>query len=316
MRISVLDRAVEYGGAIDFGVEGEGDAALDVERKVMDWAPVRPARVALPWRVVFVDGVERVDASLLIEDEEKGVMPAVCGSYGAGAVSIYTLENRAEFLGARVERGIFAYVEGDDAVLAEGLSYGWNFVAGEGDRSKLSERMSTMMERLERDVVLELVSSEVVVIKDGVVRGLPVGGVGAGAVLIGYIKSHFRRYLPDEVARASIYMMRAGDRTPLFGIGDGYYSWYLRLPGEVGHVWESVARLEVRADDVGGAVEAADMSCSLLPGLAAPMHKDARAPVNLLPIRWLEKRLRREMGSRDYIAREIRLRLPGAVSQD
>lgn len=88
-----------------------------------------------------------------------------------------------------------------------------------------------------------------------------------------------------------------------------------RLPGAVGHVWESMARLEVRADDVGSAVAAADLSCSVLPGLAAPMHKYARAPVNLLPIRWLEKRLRREMGSRDYIAREIRLRLPCAVSR-
>jgi hypothetical protein len=125
---------------------------------------------------------------------------------------------------------------------------------------------------------------------------------------VGYVKTHHVAYLPPLVQEV-VPALAAGERTPVFLIGDRFrrWSWYLRLPGDHGHGWAGVVRCEVGPDrSVADAAALADSCTVLLPRFASEAHKDERAPQNLYPIAGLERELRRRLGDPALLYRSLR----------
>jgi hypothetical protein len=84
-RLHVEGWAPEYGAAVepeDALSPAEGSVDLDVEDR--PWEPIPGSDDGIPI-VAFVDGVRRVDARLLLDDES-GPVPGICGSFAIGAV--------------------------------------------------------------------------------------------------------------------------------------------------------------------------------------------------------------------------------------
>jgi hypothetical protein len=85
------------------------------------------------------------------------------------------------------------------------------------------------------------------------------------------------------------------------------FSWYMRLPGGVGHPWAGVVRCESTADqELDEVVKLADKVTATLPRFASDAHKDPRAPQNLYPIAGLERELRRRLGDPQLLYRGLR----------
>ena len=80
---------VDYGAEMqaDFGATPEPDEALDlhVEHAADGWAPITPVAPGEPRALVFIDGVRRLEARLLVRSGEVTCYGAF-GSYGVGAV--------------------------------------------------------------------------------------------------------------------------------------------------------------------------------------------------------------------------------------
>lgn len=125
--------------------------------------------------------------------------------------------------------------------------------------------------------------------------------------VLGFIKTHRSEYLPAALHRM-VGGLRAGQRTPVFGLGTSWqrYSWYLKLPGPAAP-WAGVVRVECPAErPVAEVVALADRSAPLLCRYASAEYKDARAPQNLYPIAGLERELRRRLGDQALLYRAIR----------
>jgi hypothetical protein len=144
---------------------------------------------------------------------------------------------------------------------------------------------------------------EALLIVDGPLRS---GGHLRGTV--GSIKTQHRSYGPP-IVQQTVADLAAGQRTPVFAIGDRFarWSWYLRLPGPVPHRLASVVRCEVDADlPVDEVVRLADTVCATLPRFASSPAKDSRAPQNLYPIGGLERHLRHLLGDAPLLMRGLR----------
>lgn len=317
MKVSVVDRPPGYGSPVEFGDEEPPVAdKLDVELPINEWRCIQPKARTLPQKVYFIDGIQRTDANLLIE-RESVVVGGLCGSYAAGAVEV-SLGVAANTTKPVIGRKIFSTVRLPAARLSPALFYESHpAVVVREDRSERETLVSALrgeMVKAEERVLRSVVNDEdAVYFRDG---GIYYGQLNPsefhGKAIMGYIKSHNAQYLPRNLMASVILALSPGERSPVFGTTQGCYSWYVRLPGDVGHVWESIARVETM-NGTDGALEhvlaLADISCALLPLYATPMHIDPRAPVNLLPIRALERELRRRLGARAYIAREIRTKM-------
>jgi hypothetical protein len=134
---------------------------------------------------------------------------------------------------------------------------------------------------------------------------------------MGFVKSHRRSYLPDGHG-SIIGDLGAGERTPLFTIGEGgyrRYSWYVRLADRGrGHSWAGIARCEASAvPGLEAGVRLADRSAALLPLVASEAHIDPRAPQNLVPIAALERDLKHRMGDAGLVIRALRTALGAAA---
>jgi hypothetical protein len=301
VRFAVETWAPEYGASIEDSALGITTAPVDpnVEMPASDWRPIRPAAVDRPDRILFVDGVRRVDARIWIDDGAGGATPGLCATVAAGAVCAEP--GRASLVAAEVRRGVYSSAPDLAAISTRFGAYDACRVADgspEGLILGVQERMST----LEKEVA-GAVGDGALVIVDGPLRGrehVP------GAV--GYIKSQHVRYLPDAL-QAVVGALGAGERTPLFCVGGMFtrLSWYLRLPGVVAHPLSGIVRCEMSADQgVAAATPLADLVSATLPAFASKPHKDTRAPQNLHPIAGLERELRRRLGDATLAERALR----------
>jgi hypothetical protein len=251
-----------------------------------------------PWPepLYFVDGKEREEALLA-----QGEQLALLGSVAAGA--LVHREGRMALLAPVVRRvGVGL---GGPLRVGELL---YEPVAAEGtDYASLRAGLQKAREELEKEVARGLSGGLLVV--DGPVRFKREGGA-----LLGYIKTHWARYLP-EAEEALLQALKPGERTPAFRVRRGgmeLASWYLRLPlvpEGVRPPQAGLLRLETPAD--GPFSELADLSLSLFPALASHPVKDPRAPQNLTPIGALEWALGRSMGSQEVVERLLRRHLGG-----
>jgi hypothetical protein len=301
VKFAVETWAPEYGASIDDSNLGVTTLPVDpnVEVPADRWRPLLPAPVERPERILFVDGVRRVDARIWINDGAGGVTPGLCATVAAGAVCAEP--GRASLMAAEVRRGVYSAAPDLAGIATRFGAYEPCRVANgtpEGLILGVHERMTALEKQLARAL------GEGMIIVDGPLRG-PDYTPGA----IGYIKSQHVRYLPDAL-QAVVGTLAEGERAPLFCIGGPFtkLSWYLRLPGPIAHPLSGIVRCEMTADHgVAAATPLADLVTATLPVFASEPHKDTRAPQNLHPIAGLERELRRRLGDATLAERALRV---------
>jgi len=308
---------VEYGSEFPLDAPedvSDDEVSLDVEMPVGSWDSIEPAPATIPGRIIFVDGVRRLEARIVLRRNAK-LCRGAFGSYAVGAV--LATHGDATIREVRADRVIIVgsgeslpapiRLMGLTPGLMPALAYRPLSVASQDVDAPLRgilEQMRLAEERLAREFADE---EDTLVVADGPLTfGDPLRG---GAV--GYIKRLQKLYIPEDKLDL-LSRLPPGSRTPLFGLRSSKrfarYAWFLRLlaphPGE--SELSGLVRLEV-SESVGveTAKELADATAHTLPQFAPGRGRDPRAPQNLLPIGALESRLRRHLGDARLIRRHI-----------
>jgi hypothetical protein len=306
MRFAVESWAPDFGSSS----EGEGmaasDAVVDISVEVPPdaWAPLDPAdRVVAPVEsVLFVDGVQRIDARVWVTSDDGLPHLGVCASFGAGAV---WCNGSARVVAADVRRAVLCPTSGLDAIVTRHGDYQPRTVKEAGGAA-VQEALGQARGDLEARVAIEISShagADLMVV-DG-----PLGDRRHIPCAMGYIKAHHVTYLPPA-QQAMLGRLAAGQRTPLFRIGDRRfrYSWYVRLPGPMTHPAAGLVRCELAGElPLAEAISLADRATLTLPRFASRPHQDSRAPQNLHPIAGLERELRHRLGDAALLERALRV---------
>lgn len=303
MKFSVDPWDVEYGSSVELSADAStADVVVDLEVPADQWRPVdAPDLSPQPQRILFIDGVRRIDARVWIEDDAGDVHPALCASFAAGAVCC---DRVARVTHADVARGLFCAAPNATDIVTDRATYQARMAASadiDGLMLAVHERMSqaevSIAEQASRDTAIDLV------VIDGPLRGRQHINDA-----IGFIKSHAVTYLPLELHRI-VGTLGARQRTPIFTIGTTWsrHAWYLRLPGPQGPPWSGIVRCECSADlNPAAAIKLANETAGALPRFASEPHKDTRAPQNLYPIGGLERDLRHRLGDQALLYRSLR----------
>ena len=333
MRFAVETWAPDYGASVDGAAMAGSDAEVDlgVERDPAAWAPVRPAAgLAPPACVLFVDGVQRIDARIWITDDQadnqaaghqaagQATDPAagqagdqmgectrqgVCASWAAGVVRC---DGRARVVVTEVRRGVLCPgVPVDPIVTRHGgyRPYPVPDIGGDPIAQALGRARGDLEGRVAVEAMRAAEGEAGLLVVDG-----PLGDRRHIPGAVGYVKTHHVSYLPPRLQSVATGL-GVGQRTPLFAIGDRRfrYSWYLRLPGAAVHPWWGIVRCEASGDLTRPeALDVADRVTNTLPRFASQPHNDPRAPQNLHPIAGLERELRRRLGHPTVMDRALR----------
>jgi len=304
MKFSVDPWDVEYGASLGIDNPDSLTAQLVVELELPgeEWHPIDADRDAqAPGRILFIDGVRRIDARVWIEDAAGDIFPGLCASFAAGAVCC---EERAEITAAEVGRGVFSTAPTAADIVSSKATYPARMAAS----SDADGLMLAVHERMAQTEVCiaETAASDAMI--DLIVIDGPLRGRQHIDRAIGFIKSHAVAYLPPELHRM-VGALGTGQRTPVFTIGTTWsrHAWYLRLPGPEGSPWAGIVRCECSSDLAPEATIAlANRASAALPRFASEPHKDTRAPQNLYPIAGLERELRRRLGDQSLLYRSLR----------
>lgn len=311
-RVRIDSWEVDYGDQTPLiSVTEEAEDSVDPSVEVVEenWRVIVPVGEMAPQgRVVFVDGVRRLEARLQARAGER----LVVGGFGSFAVGAAVVETSlpACFGEVRVSRSVVmgsgACLPGPVRVRSD-LSYEAESTSREEGDAPL-RHIQDSMRQAEAALARELCREGTLVIVDGPLSFEP---ERRGAAL-GYIKRIHKLYLPARLLPL-LAALPAGGRTPLFLIqkkGSGFtrYSWFQRLaaPGPGSTELHGVVRLEV-ASDVGieAARTLANAATTWLPRLAPSRARDPRSPQNLLPIGALEQKLRAASGNATLFRRWI-----------
>jgi hypothetical protein len=303
--------------APDFGAQSEGagmdasDAVVDIAVEVPPdrWAPLDPAeRGAAPAKsVLFVDGVQRIDARVWVTTDDDLVRLGVCASWAAGAV---LCNGAARVVAAEVRRAVLCPTRDLDAIVTRHGGYQPHPIADTGGAA-VSEAVGQGRGDLEARVAIDAANAAQadLVVVDG-----PLGDRRHIPGALGYIKAHHVSYLPPA-QQAVLGKLGPGQRTPLFRVGDRRYrySWYLRLPGPMTHAAWGIVRCELAGElPLADAVALADQATTSLPRFATRPHQDPRAPQNLHPIAGLERELKHRLGDPALMERALRRAAAGS----
>jgi hypothetical protein len=306
--------ASDYVGSVDLEEEDDAAPGFDVDTAIepYDWsAGILPSPIDRPRRIVFVDGVQRIEVWGRVETES-GSIDAALASAAVGAAVSY--EGRAEITfdePARVHR-VFAVAGSVSlepmAVRSGGLTLDFEpQTSAVHGRNGVSDALNHKRGELERRFAESLVDEESLVVLDGRLSFDP---GGQALQVVGLAKTVHRNYLEGRPEGAILSRLAAGERTPVFRINYGAtvrYSWYLRLPftRSIHHSLAGIVRLETPEIGEAAAVRLADLTAFHLPAFASRPEHDPRAPQNLVPVGALEKRLRHEMGDSRWLRRTI-----------
>ncbi|HVM20228.1 MAG TPA: DNA double-strand break repair nuclease NurA [Egibacteraceae bacterium] len=301
MRYAVDPWAPDYGAALDPQALDAGgvEVAVDVEVDAADWRPLRPAGIAPAGRVLFVDGVRRVDARVWVTTDDPSAPPCagIAASYAAGVVCC---DGAARIDAAESRQAVFSPVAGAPPIVTRCGDYAPVLADGESAED-LVRALQQQMRALERTVAAGLGDADLVVV-DGPLSRPAVDGA------VGYVKTHQRSYLPADLAGV-VADLAPGERTPLFLTltREPRLTWYARLPGGGDHPWAGIVRGEAPGEvAVSEARRLADLATVTWPRFASAAHKDPRAPQNLHPIAELERGLRRRLGDPAFLYRSLR----------
>jgi hypothetical protein len=300
VRLTVEPWAQGYGSPVEEGgFEPLEPPVLDVELPEREWEPITPDAERSPV-VWFVDGVQRVEASITAVTDEGGLRRGRCVSFAAGVIRCNT---RAEIVAAEVRHELLAPDKaGHDIETPHGTfaHVGVNVDDARHFVDALHERMADLEAEVSRSVHL---GDGDLLITDGPLSGRRHGVKDA----VGYVKTHPVTYLPVELADRVVGRLATGQRSPVFRLGPGRPAWYVRLPCVVEHPWSGIVRCEAEDHVTGVELFAlADRVAATLPRFASEGHRDPRAPQNLYPIGSLEKHLRHLLGESKLWYRALR----------
>jgi hypothetical protein len=298
----------------DYGSEtpGLGESAEEAPTVTLDvetaaWQPIVPAAPSAAPRLVFVDGVRRLEARIVVREGTRRAL----GAFGSHAVGAVAVENgQARFTSSEVDRVVAC---GGGLTLPGPVAVGpalvYRPVSAAGDDAEAPLRAVQAQMRLAEERLSGRLADEpgTVVIGDG---PLSFEHPSRGAA-VGYVKRLVDLHLPDS-HRGILASLPTGARTPLFTLAGtrrfARHAWFLRLaaPRRGDAETSGLVRLEV-SEQVGVATARAlaDLTAALLPAFATVRGLHARAPQNLLPIAALETRLRRELGDAGVIGRLV-----------
>lgn len=304
MRFAVESWAPEYGSPADAGELTPSEARVDpgVEVPAADWAGQRPA-TAPATEVRFVDGIRRIDARLWIDDTAGAARQALAASLAAG---IACCDRTARIETTAVRRVLVGSAQDLSAVATRLGTYQPAPAAGD-TADELVAAVGQRMGALEAEVAGA--GHDGLLVVDG-----PLSKLATPGRAVGFVKTHQRSYLPDDLAGV-VAQLGAGERTPLFLTTSTWsrFAWYTRLPGPAAHPWAGVVRGEVSGDlPPAEAAALADVATVTWPRFASAAHKDPRAPANLYPIGELERCLRARLGEAALLYRALRAAAVGA----
>ena len=221
---------VEYGAevtAIDHVSDPEA-VDLEVEYPLKDWNPIHPDEAPTPDRIFFVDGVRRLEARVVVRDDD-GYVFGGFGSYGVGATEVKDRHASFAVLGADhiVATGAGLRLD-EDVALRPGLLYravSTQSREEDGPLRAIHSEMRVAEERLARELAT---AADALVVTDG---PLSFEEATAGDV-VGYVKRVMELYLSGE-ALAVLESLPAASRTPIFSIRASKrfarYAWFQRL---------------------------------------------------------------------------------------
>lgn len=312
LEIHIDPWAVEYGPGFPAEADEEVDTeevVLGVESPLTSWQAIQPtpASSSLAQRVVFIDGVQRIEARLIVTRQSLFAHGAF-GSYAVGSVEV---ENGSAEYGHWLVKRLVILASGQSIPASVDLMPGVCYLPistvgtnPEAPARMLHNEMRAEEERFGRKLADD---EDNLVIADGpltfeeAVRGAAVG----------LVKRIFRLYLPRE-GIDTVRRLLVGTRTPIFALRStrrfARYSWYLRVGSfrSGDSPFAGIVRLEVsEAVGLQRALALADGTSLLLPSFISQRGADPRAPQNLTPIGALEARLRHLMGDHRLIRRNI-----------
>jgi len=289
------------------GAEATANGEVDPEVETRDWRPIRPSKEVTERRLYFVDGVRRVEARVLSQENDGALIHGLFASAGVG--SVVTENGIAKYDSVEIRRYL---ILSRGKCKTESISVGSQTIAFEGNSNsgdtpdELVNSLQNLMRTREAALAESLLADGACVFADGPLNyfSAPTGA------LVGVIKRIFLPYL-DAVHFGLVGQLATGERTPLFSIRDGKYdryAWFQRLatPRVMEHSLAGIVRLEVRAAlGVHEAIELANLAAAQLPRFASSPVRDPRAPQNLVPVGALEEQLRHRLGDAVTIRRAI-----------
>ena len=310
-RVRIDPWEVDYGDQTPLlSLEARPDQQVDHEVEVSDgqWSALTPSdSTAVPERVVFVDGVRRLEARVHARQGERLIYGGF-GSHAVGAVEIH--DSKASFGEIRVFR---TAVLGSGERLPAPVQVREDLVyAAESTPTTEVDgplrHIQKAMRLAEATLARDLCRDDTLAIIDGPLSFEP----ERRGLALGYIKRVHQLYLPNKFIPL-LATLSAGSRTPMFTIqsakaGFARYAWFQRLadPGPGATELHGIVRLEAAADvgfDVARGL--ANAATTWLPKTAPKRARDPRSPQNLLPIGALEQRLRVQLGDARLIRRWI-----------
>jgi hypothetical protein len=309
MRLRLDPWPAEYASALQIG-EFQDEPADEIDYSVegREWMAVEPASVRRPEPLHFVDGVLRVDARVILDDQSDRIIYGLFGSVAAGAVRVEKC--RAQFESPSIGRFLItgAGVRPDPRTVECGntrITFE-PYPAAENEANTPLRELQNRMRSEEAGLAELLARSSACLFSDGPLTYFADSTLSA----VGIIKRLREPYLAAP-RFALVRSLRPGHRTPLFLIRGGKherYSWYLRAgaPRLMDHDLAGVLRLEVRSGiGIDRAQQLAQLSAACVPDFAGDSIRDPRSPQNLLPVAALEHDLRRRLGDPLAIRRAI-----------
>ena len=305
-RVWTEDWDPAYGTPATFEV----DDSAEVEQAEAGGGHVAPAAVqAVP--LCFVDGRRRAELSLWAEHAATGTrVPCLVGAYAVGAVTIRP-GGPATYGGIRIGRlAIWGGGHTGDVVAP-----GRRWVSTSTTTLEPAELLAHLQDRMraaEGVLALDAAALGWHVVLDGPLNRIR----SLHGLVTGYVKTHHRQILPDD-AHALVPTLALGARTRIYAAGTDRYTCYTRVGygGRGASPWGGIARLEFPSvAGIDAVAERATQLASVLGRYAGIAHRDPRAPVNLTPVRNLERHLSRLMGPVGLATRAARDAVIGSAA--
>jgi hypothetical protein len=298
------------------GPEIAAAGEIDPSVETAAWKAVQPSANVAARRICFVDGVRRIEARVLAQDDSGKLIHGLFSSAGAGCV--VSEGKHASYERIDIHRYLIlgAGRQKAECVAAGHQTIEFEGIASPGDtQDDLINCLQNLMRTSEATVAESFFGSNACVFADGPLNYFST----ATAPLVGVIKRIYLPYL-DAVHFALVPQLEPGQRTPLFSIRDGKYdryAWFQRLATSraMEHRLAGIVRLEVRAAlGLQQACELANFAAVRLPDFASTPVRDPRAPQNLVPVGALEDQLRHRLGDAITIRRAIERRIYEGVT--
>jgi hypothetical protein len=287
---------------------------IDPFAETSTWNPITPQSSFLNWeKLLFIDGSRRIEARLLLENEDEQVAFGAMGTYAVGVVDCCPLHSRQ----ARIYETFIQHI----CALSGGHKMD-NFSINPQDKQlgRLEYKVVPSNQRDAEAVVMELqkemlgaeslmasrlaTQNNTLIIADG-----QRPHKSQDKNVIGYLKTIHDTRLSREHLNI-VRLLEQGQRSPIYKVrvkDFAYYEWFLRLrdPRPWFYSLAGMVRIQAFAETIEELQELANLTCHKLPKFASKQHQDPRAPQQLLPIRALEHELKRRMGNPQIIRRRI-----------